>query len=54
MCLVELGAAELCFNTIFTLLFFLVLNKLGMAISTFILESRGLAWVTFKHPQPKL
>ena len=23
--------------------FFLVLNKLGMAISTFILESRGLA-----------
>ena len=45
MYLVELGAAQLCFSTIFTLLFFffLVLNKLGMAISTFILESRGLA-----------
>ena len=43
MYLVELGAAQLYFSTIFTLLFFLVLNKLGMAISTFILESRGLA-----------
>ena len=39
MYLVELGAAQLCFCTTF----FLVLNKLGMAISTFILESRGLA-----------
>ena len=43
MYLVELGAAKLCFSTILTVLFFLVLNKLGMAISTFILESRSLA-----------
>ena len=43
MYLVELGAAQLCFSTIFTLFIFMVLNKLGMAISTFILESGGLA-----------
>ena len=39
----ELGDAKLCFSTIFILLFFLYRIKLGMAISTFIFESRGLA-----------
>ena len=43
MYLVELGAAQLEFQYYFHPVFFLVLNKSGMATSTFILESNGLA-----------
>ena len=53
MYLVELELPN-CVSVPFSPCFFLVLNKLGMAISTFILESRGLARVIVKHPQPKL